>query len=395
MSNVNDMRCNVVVMGKTGVGKSSLLNYLFGTQFEMGAGRPVTGEGLYECEAEVNQTKVRVFDSWGIEADKLKKWKSLLRNEKIKHGVEKDVEDWFHAVVYCIQAGGARIEDIDAEIVANFCNDSYRVIVALTKADNLSEKDMIQFTKIVSSEIRKRLDDPSSTTSFEIKPVTSVCKKTRMGLVEQTGRDEMINAILEGWRNTVMNRIPRGVVGRLQAHLERWADKKLKDLKSRRIDPRGYIEVDSSREMFLKDLKKEMRRLCGECAEEEAREMLKGAKEIGANMQRLFVLDDSSLALDDSSSDWDSFIQKEKDKSQKAEARNKWTLGLYAFFEKVFCEADIKRDARNTKRMLEQSVKAEVERCKEYLETDYYEQCKNVLRTILYSNGSGKCRKHV
>ena len=39
-----DFRCNIVTLGKTGAGKSSLLNYLFGTTFKSGVGKPVTGD---------------------------------------------------------------------------------------------------------------------------------------------------------------------------------------------------------------------------------------------------------------------------------------------------------------------------------------------------------------
>ena len=58
-----DFRCNIVTLGKTGAGKSSLLNYLFGTNFPARAGKPVTPYGLDEKEGDINGQRIRVYDS--------------------------------------------------------------------------------------------------------------------------------------------------------------------------------------------------------------------------------------------------------------------------------------------------------------------------------------------
>ena len=49
MQNSNDMlKTSVLVIGQSGVGKSSLLNYLFGKDIEgTGAGKAVTKEGIF------------------------------------------------------------------------------------------------------------------------------------------------------------------------------------------------------------------------------------------------------------------------------------------------------------------------------------------------------------
>ena len=44
-----NFRCNVLIMGKTGTGKSTLLNYICDANLaETGSGKPVTGEGFGE-----------------------------------------------------------------------------------------------------------------------------------------------------------------------------------------------------------------------------------------------------------------------------------------------------------------------------------------------------------
>ena len=71
MSNSDDFICNVLIIGETGAGKSTLLNYLCDKKIaDTGTGKPVTGEGIYEYNVNINNQEVRLFDSWGIEAGK-------------------------------------------------------------------------------------------------------------------------------------------------------------------------------------------------------------------------------------------------------------------------------------------------------------------------------------
>ena len=66
---------NILVLGKTGVGKTSLLNYLYGFDLPTGAGLPKTGKGLHENVITRNGTAYHIFDTWGIEADSMPEWR--------------------------------------------------------------------------------------------------------------------------------------------------------------------------------------------------------------------------------------------------------------------------------------------------------------------------------
>ena len=78
-----DSNVNLLVLGKTGVGKSSLLNYLFGEAVApTGAGRPVTGQGLFRCRPfAYRNLSITVYDSWGLEPDKTEQWERLVQEE--------------------------------------------------------------------------------------------------------------------------------------------------------------------------------------------------------------------------------------------------------------------------------------------------------------------------
>lgn len=74
---------NLIVIGKTGVGKSSFCNYIFGEElFERGDGAPVTGwsDHFKYYDVGYESFNLRVFDTVGIETNNLSKWKIELDN---------------------------------------------------------------------------------------------------------------------------------------------------------------------------------------------------------------------------------------------------------------------------------------------------------------------------
>ena len=157
----NDFRLNIVTLGKTDVGKSSLLNYLFGTTFKTGVGKPVTPAELVEIDAEANGKKIRVFDSWGIEVDKLDKWKIILGEAAKEHGAARAPKDWFHAIVYCIQAGGAACLGISALLKAKGNKIPPKEVVCIRLSDVMS--------LFISQEVQKKLSENKNLRLFAIK----------------------------------------------------------------------------------------------------------------------------------------------------------------------------------------------------------------------------------
>ena len=142
MPNNDELTLNLLVLGKTGVGKSSLLNALVGKEVEetRSASKPVTKRGIFPHEAEIDGKKVIIHDSWGLEVGKDEEWEKIINNALKEKGIDKDIKDWFHSVTYCIQAGGYKIQDFDIEIIKQFVDEGYNVIVALTKSDQIGRQ---------------------------------------------------------------------------------------------------------------------------------------------------------------------------------------------------------------------------------------------------------------
>ena len=211
---MEDFMCNVLIMGKTGTGKSTLLNYICDTKIaETGTGKPVTGEGLYEHVVSINNQDVRLFDSWGIEAGKVDRWKALIADALKAHGTQKSIKDWFHSVIYCVQAGGGRVEDIDVEIIKQFLKEGYKLTVVLTKADQVSETDEAKMKETISYEIGENAGNLSN--SLNIIATCAEKKVTRSGETQPFGKEEVCNSILTGWRDSVIERLPKHVIARI------------------------------------------------------------------------------------------------------------------------------------------------------------------------------------
>lgn len=81
-------RYNVAIVGQTGVGKSTFINYLYGEcVVKADIGRPVTKNGFHPVEMEINGLPVTLFDSWGLEVGKHDQWMSELSKELDKREI--------------------------------------------------------------------------------------------------------------------------------------------------------------------------------------------------------------------------------------------------------------------------------------------------------------------
>lgn len=131
---------NVLIAGRTGVGKSTLINSIFGSQIaRVGSGRPVT-----DCYTEYTSETVLVnlFDSTGWEGGAEKEASFLTDTERfLRSHRTKTVADHIHIVWYALDAPGARFTDFDAKL-AKEAFAGLPLLFILTKSDIASEEQL-------------------------------------------------------------------------------------------------------------------------------------------------------------------------------------------------------------------------------------------------------------
>ena len=142
---------NISIIGKSGVGKSSLLNYLFGENLAtVGSGKPQTKKGFLLKEGAIEGNKVNIYDSWGLEAGKDKLWlEDFIHFQKEKQN-EKNVAHWLHTVVYCLAGDGKRIEDFEIRIIQEIQKEALKPVIVISKGDSRgAEEFAIKIEKIL------------------------------------------------------------------------------------------------------------------------------------------------------------------------------------------------------------------------------------------------------
>ena len=149
---------NVFIIGKTGVGKSTLINAIFGKNVATtGSGSPVTQQiQMYQ------QDNLCIYDSKGLEV----KDKSTIQQieDFIKKQEQEDVKNQIHICLFCIQESGRRIEPADKDLYDMLKKHNFPVIVVITKAtqdkDEYGEKfsDIVKETLGVDDEHLQRVN---------------------------------------------------------------------------------------------------------------------------------------------------------------------------------------------------------------------------------------------
>jgi GTP-binding protein EngB required for normal cell division len=228
-----DSRYNTVIVGQTGVGKSTLINYLYGQKIaEAGIGKPVTKNGFHPIDFVINGLPVTLFDSWGLEVGELKTWLSELKKEFEKRGVDQPANKWFHSVFYCIQAGGARIQDCDITIIKTFLSQNYKVSIILTKCDQVPLED--------ENKLRQELQ--AQIPGIKVIGVCSEEKTTRSGTTQAFGKEDVERQAYSDFFDSLIIRLPLHCKSIMEDGVDTWAKRAI----STANEDVGFVGFNSS-----------------------------------------------------------------------------------------------------------------------------------------------------
>lgn len=135
---------NVIITGKSGVGKSSFLNYLVGQDlFATGDGSPVTQSYFQNVNYTAPDTNVTycLFDTMGIEPNTADDCRNKIVAEIQRRDKSQDMFDWIHTVYFCFSALAQRIESYEIKFIKELMSYT-SVIILLTKKDKVTEESL-------------------------------------------------------------------------------------------------------------------------------------------------------------------------------------------------------------------------------------------------------------
>lgn len=196
--NYNNM--NILVLGKSGVGKSALINYIFNQRIvESGSGKPVTGKTFKRVPMKLGEMPITLIDTWGLEISKDMEWETLITEFLNVEAKQDHLQQFVHLILYCIDVTG-RIEKVDIDTIKKLQQLHLKVIVVLTKGSRASEED-VEFMK---NELKKELPN----TAIHI--VNSVEEAIMEGkiILPQFGKEELSEAIRNSYLDTLRNLLP-------------------------------------------------------------------------------------------------------------------------------------------------------------------------------------------
>lgn len=178
---------NILIIGQTGVGKSTLINAIFRKPLaEARTGRPVT---KVIQKFEDPEVPVTLYDSKGVELGDSKKRVISDFKREISKSRKGPPESHIHLLWYCMDAGQTRVQDYDVDIIRAL-SEEVPVILVFTQVIDDERADELEQTVL----------DPDLGLQFEGgKAVRTLAQERRIGgqLLPARGREDLVRLTAE------------------------------------------------------------------------------------------------------------------------------------------------------------------------------------------------------
>lgn len=226
---------NILLLGKTGVGKSSFINYFIGQPLaKVGDGRPVTQDYFTPYEIADGEYPIQIFDTKGLEAMNAHNQMGAIIEGVKERNNSDDVMNWFHTIFYCVSMANNRFEEFEANFIRQLREEiSQHIHIILTQCDAV-QPDVIDKMRT------KIINDIGNMEGIKIFEVISITKKKATGeVVEPRGKEKISESVFELLVSDIASKISidyastlwdawYSIISRACAEFDRFIDDKVK-----------------------------------------------------------------------------------------------------------------------------------------------------------------------
>lgn len=144
-------RFNLALFGKTGVGKSTLVNAVFGEPVAgTGIGAPVTQDSHLYLD---DRGELGLLDTKGLEIGRDDKQLIKELSAHVKKMRKEPVEEQIHVAWYCVRGMDRRFEEVEAEFIRTLDTLDIPVVVVLTQVprrDGAVHPDAVELARYIT-----------------------------------------------------------------------------------------------------------------------------------------------------------------------------------------------------------------------------------------------------
>ena len=222
---------NILIMGNTGVGKSTLLNRVLKEKLaETNFGDACT-QGKPKAYESKNAKGIRIWDTKGIEQGDYNINAAHLDIEEAINNLveEKDPDKFIHCIWYCVHSNRFLKEEINnIKKCYNFYNKNLPIIIVYTQSDNQDEANkMISYIKIEIESIK----NDENENSIKILKVLAEDKVTDNGTIKAFGISNLMKETSEAVKFGIESSCTESLIKLAEKMLKIEFDENINDLK--------------------------------------------------------------------------------------------------------------------------------------------------------------------